>query len=97
MGSGRQWLPQDQHKVVKCKFKDQEETRATPDKDAAADAAANAATPTIQQHWSVAAAAGRVEPPAAPITASSPSPSPGLGGTGKGKRVAWGGRKNARS
>ena len=31
--SGRQWLPQDQHKVVKCKFKDQEETRATPDED----------------------------------------------------------------
>jgi len=32
--------------VVKCKFKDQEETRAAPDEDAAADAAANAAAPT---------------------------------------------------
>ena len=91
MGSGRQWLPQDQHMLVKCKFKDQEETRATPDQDAAADAAANAATPTIPPHGRAAAAA---EPPAAPITASSPATSPG--GTGKGKRVAWGGRKNAR-
>ena len=88
-------MPQDQHKVVKCKFKDQEEARATTDEDAAADAAANAATPTIPPHGSVAAAAGRVEPPAAPITASSTAPSPW--GTGKGKRVAWGGRKNARS
>ena len=86
-------MPRDQHKVVKCKFKDQKETRATPDEDAAAVAAANAATPTTQQHWGAAAAAGRVDPPAAPITASSPAPSPG----GKGKRVAWGGRKNARS
>ena len=91
-------MPQDQHMFVKCKFKDQEETRAAPDEDAAADAAANAAAPTlpaIPQHGSAAAAAGRVEPPAAPITASSPATSPG--GTGKGKRVAWGGRKNARS
>jgi len=88
-------LHQDQHKIIKCKFKDQEETRATPDEDAAADAAANAATPTIPPQGSAAAAAGRVEPPAALITASSPAPSPG--GTGKGKRVAWGGRKNARS
>ena len=87
-------MPQDQHKVVKCKFKDQEEIRATPDEDAA-DAAANAAAPTIPPHGSAASAAGRVEPPAAPITASSPATSPG--GTGKGKRVAWGGRKNARS
>ena len=54
--------------VVKCKFEDQEETRATPDEDAAADAAANAAAPTIPPHGSAAAAAGRVEPPAAPIT-----------------------------
>ena len=60
-------MPQDQHKVVKCKFKDQEETRATPDEDAAADAAANAAAPTIPPHGSAAAAAGRVEPPAAPV------------------------------
>ena len=89
MGSGRQWLPQDQHKVVKCKFKDQEENRATPDEDAATDAAANDATPTIPPHGSAAAAAGRVEPPAAPIIASSPATSPG--GTGKGKRLAWGG------
>ena len=59
------------------------------------DAAANAAAPTIPPHGSAASAAGRVEPPAAPITASSPAASPG--GTGKGKRVAWGGRKNARS
>ena len=88
-------MPQDQHKVVKCKFKDQEETRATPDEDAAADAAANAAAPTIPPHGGAAAAAGRVEPPAAPISASSPATSPG--GTGKDKRVAWGGRKNARS
>ena len=95
MGSGHQWLPQDQHKVIKCKFKDQEETRATPDEDAAANAAANAAAPTIPPHGSAASAAGRVEPPAAPITASSPATSPG--GTGKGKRVAWGGRKNAGS
>ena len=65
MGSGRQWLPQDQHKVVKCKFKDQQETSATPDVDAVADAAADAATPTIPPHGSAAAAAGRVEPPAA--------------------------------
>ena len=63
--------------VVKCKFEDQEETRAAPDEDAAADAAANAATPTILPHGGAAAAAGRVEPPAAPITASSPAPSPG--------------------
>ena len=90
-------MPQGQHKVVKCKFKDQEETRATPDEDAAADAAANAAAPTIPPHGSAAAAAGRVEPPAAPIIASSPAPSPGQGGTGKVRRVAWGGRKNARS
>ena len=89
-------MPQDQHKVVKCKFKDQEETRATPDEDATADAAANAAAPTIPQHGGAAAAAGRVEPPAAPITAST-SPAPSPGGTGKGKRVALGGRKNARS
>ncbi len=86
-------MPQDQHKVVKCKFEDQEETRATPDEDAAAYAAVNAATPTTPPHGVAAAAAGRVEPPAAPITASSPAPSPG----GKGKWVAWGGRKNARS
>ena len=88
-------MPQDQHKVVKCKFKDQEETRATPDEDTAAFAAANAAAPTIPPHGSAASAAGRVEPPAAPIIASSPATSPG--GTGKGKQVAWGGRKNARS
>ena len=62
-------MPQDQHKVVKCKFKDQEETRATPDEDVAA----NAAAPTIPPHGSAASAAGRVEPPAAPITASSPA------------------------
>jgi hypothetical protein len=36
-----QQSPQDQHKVVKCKFKDQEDTRATPAKDTAADAAAD--------------------------------------------------------
>ena len=88
-------MPQDQHKVVKCKFKDQEETRATPEEDAATDAAANAATPTIPPREIAAATTGRVEPPAAPITASSPATSPG--GTGKGKQVAWGGRKNARS
>ncbi len=28
-------------KVVKCKFKDQEDTRTTPDEDTAADAAAD--------------------------------------------------------
>ena len=51
-------MPQEQHKVVKCKFKDQEETRATPDEDAAADAAANAATPPAPR-------AGARQPPLA--------------------------------
>ena len=81
-GSGRQWLPQDQHKVVKCKFKDQEETRATPgpDEDAATDAAANAATPTTQPHGGAAAAAGGVEPA---------SPQPRAWGQGQAGGVGW--------
>jgi hypothetical protein len=71
---------------------DQEDTRTTLDDDAAADAV----IPATPQHWGRAAAAGRVEPPQAPSTASSPAPSP----RGKGaasKRAAGGGRKSARS
>ena len=87
-------MPHDQHKVVNCKFKDQEGTKATPDEDAAANAAANAAAPNIPPHGSAAAAAGRVEPPAAPITASrEPCPQP----WGHWQGQAGGGRKNARS
>jgi hypothetical protein len=86
-GLGRQWLPQDQgsHTQVQGPM----DTWATPDEDAAADAA----TPATPPHGGAAAAAGRVEPQQAPSTASSTTPSPG----GKGKRAAGGGRKNARS
>ncbi len=76
-------MPQDQHKLVfKRKFEDQKDTGATPDEDAAADAAADAATPTTPQHKGAAAAAGRVEPPAAPSTASSPAPALGARASG---------------
>ncbi len=67
-----------------------------PDKEAAADAAANAATPTTPQHRGEAAAAGVMEPPLAPSTASSPAPSPGSKGAAS-KLTAGGGRKNATS
>ncbi len=78
-------------KVVKCKFKDQEDTGATPDEDSTADAAANAVTPATLPHRGAAAAAGRVEPPQAPSTAPSPG---GMGAASK--RATGGGRKNAR-
>ena len=82
-------------KVIKRKFKDQEDTRTTPDEDAAADAAADAVTPATPPHGGAAAAAGRVELPLAPSTASGPAPSPG-GMDAASKRAAGGGRKNAR-
>jgi hypothetical protein len=64
-------------KVVKHKFKDQEDTGTTLDKDTAANAAADAVTPATPPHGGTAAASGRVEPPPAPSTASGPAPSPG--------------------
>ena len=63
-------------KVIKRKFEDQEDTGTTPDEDAAA-AAADAFTPATPPHGGAAAAAGRVELPPAPSTASGPVPSPG--------------------
>ncbi len=80
-------MSQDQHKVVRCKFEDQGGTRATPDEDAASDAAADAATHTTPQHGGAAAAAGGVERPLAP------SP---LGKSGGGK-VGGVGRKAAKA
>ncbi len=74
-------------KVIKHKFKDQEGTRTQPDEDSAADAAADAVTPATLQHGGAVASAGRVEPPQAPSTASSPVPSPGGKGTAS-KRAA---------
>ncbi len=82
-------------KIIECKFKDQEDTRTTPDEDTATDAAANAVTPSTPPHEAAAAAAGRVEPPQAPSTASGPAPSPGGMGAAS-KRASGGGRKNAR-
>jgi hypothetical protein len=87
-------LPQDQHKVVKSTFEDQKripEQRLT--RMQAPTQVVGDTIPTAQQHWGAAAAGGWMEPPTDPSTASSPAPSPG----GKGKRVAGGGRKNARS
>ncbi len=66
-------------KVIKSKVKDQKDTGTTPDKDAAADAAADAVNPATLPHGGAAVAAGRVEPPLAPSTASGPAPSPGWG------------------
>ncbi len=90
-----QMLLQMKTKVIKRKFEDQEDTRTTPDEDADADAAADAATPATQPHGGAAATVGRVEPPQAPSTASGSAPSPGGMGAAS-KRVAGGGRKNAR-
>ncbi len=59
-----------------------------PDKDATAEAAADAATPAFPQYGGAAAAAGGVEPPQAPSTASSPAPRAAPSPGGKGKRVA---------
>ncbi len=81
-------------KVVKRKLEDQEDTRTTPDKDAAADASES--TPATPPHGGWAAAASGVEPPLALSTASSPAPSPG-GKDAASKRPAGGGRKNATS
>ena len=81
-------------KVIKRKFEDQEDTGTTPDEDAAADAAADAVTPDTPPHGGAAAAAGRVEPPLVPSTASGPAPS--LGGMGAAsKQAEGGGWKNA--
>ncbi len=82
-------------KIIKHKFEDQEDTRTTPDEDAATNAAADAVTPSTLPHWGAAASACRVEPPLAPSTASGPAPSPGGMGAAS-KRAAGGGRKNAR-
>ncbi len=37
-------------KIIKCKFEDQEDTRTTPDEDAAANAAADAVNPSTLPH-----------------------------------------------
>ncbi len=63
-------------KIIKGKFEDQEDTRTTQDEDAATDAAANAIPPFTPPHWGAAAAAGRVEPPTAPSTASGQTSCP---------------------
>jgi len=63
-------------KIIKSKFEDQEDTRML-DEDTATDATADAVTPSTPPHGGAAAAAGRVEPPQAPSTASGPAPSPG--------------------
>ncbi len=58
-------------KVIKSKFEDQKDTGTMQDEDA--DAATDAVTPATQpptSHGGAAAAAGRVEPPPAPSTAS---------------------------
>jgi hypothetical protein len=49
--------------MIKHKFEDQEDTITTQDKDAAADAAADAVIPATQPHGGAAAAVGRVERP----------------------------------
>ncbi len=77
--------------IIKRKFEDQEDTRTTPDEDAATDAAADAVTPSTPPHGGAAAAVGRVEPPQAPSTASGPAPSPG--GMGAASKLAAGGGK----
>jgi hypothetical protein len=53
-------------KVVKCKLEDQEDTRTTQDKDAAADATADAATSATPLHRGTASAASGLEAPQAP-------------------------------
>ncbi len=70
-------LPQMKTKVIKRKFEDQVDNRTTLDEDTTAHATAHAVTPATQQHGGAVAAAGRVQPPLPPNTASSPAPSPG--------------------
>ncbi len=55
-------LQQVKTKVVKHKFRDQEDTRTLPDEDSATDAAADAVNPATLQHGGAVASAGRVEP-----------------------------------